>query len=525
MERNTMNKNLIIDEAITELQTLQPIAPTKYQHKQIKQTDEIERLNKVIREQSLRIKGLEEILDIQQTAYKPIAYNNLSLDEKYKRKYASNYYLPIHTPEAEKYKQELRSWRKKRKEEERLNRHRRQEKAITRKQVVKRKHQERMDRIKKHELAAKKKEMKQKIISYAGKESKRPVSDILENPWIFLISNPINYRAVDYAVQKLRSKHPGTSYDCKYIKQKVYNIYSDEDITRILNDVYKENSRAFKINVTFGIIFETPLIDKEPEDAEEKSDRIVLEISEYLFEPSDHAEPVAIIVHEPSNTFHLKEPCTIKNSADMNLLINKEFGVERLIENLALKSKDTKSRLIGIYAMGVKITLLDYAIGAKVKLPDYIINSKFINSLMDVENNMCFWACLALMTGCRKDRYTKKMNELFKDNYKTMIADYPGFDYVNELDKVEQNTEFAINIVNFKGDGEIEYIRKSNYNATRTPKYINLYENHFSYITNFEKLGKIFVCTVCGYKARKPSEIEQKHTCIKPTKDIFAKII
>jgi len=49
-----------------------------------------------------------------------------------------------------------------------------------------------------------------------------------------------------------------------------------------------------------------------------------------------------------------------------------------------------------------------------------------------------------------------------------------------------------------------------------------LYQNHFSYIINVEKLGKLFICSKCGYKARKPSEIN-KHTCIKKTVDYFEK--
>ena len=65
MERNTMNRNLIMDEAITEKQIVKAMTPVKYQQKQTKhETNEIERLNKVIKEQSLR--------DVQQHEYTPI---------------------------------------------------------------------------------------------------------------------------------------------------------------------------------------------------------------------------------------------------------------------------------------------------------------------------------------------------------------------------------------------------------------------------------------------------------------------
>jgi len=166
------------------------------------------------------------------------------------------------------------------------------------------------------------------------------------------------------------------------------------------------------------------------------------------------------------------------------------------------------------------MTLLDYPIGSKVNLPEYIVKSKSIISLDNVENNMCFWACLALIKGARKSGYTKLMKQLFSENYNCYNNNYSKFDYANELNDVEKRTNFAINIVNFKENGEIQYIRKSDYNDTKTLQYLNLYHHYFSYITNFEKLGIIFTCSKCGYKASYPGRINM-HTCIKETVDYF----
>ena len=158
MERNTMNRNLIMDEAITEKLTAKIMTPEKYQQKQTKhETNEIERLNKVIKEQSLRIKGLEKILDIQQHEYEPIDYNNLPLEELYKLRKAHE---QIYAPGSEEYNQVLKVWRAKRKQEERITKHNKQEKAIARKKNLmikelraKRKQQERLDRQKKQQNA------------------------------------------------------------------------------------------------------------------------------------------------------------------------------------------------------------------------------------------------------------------------------------------------------------------------------------------------------------------------------------
>ena len=400
-------------------------------------------------------------------------YDNLSLDEldklrkKFQRKHVSNKAIE------QQYKKVIKAWRAKRKEQERIIRHRRQERGNIRKR--------RLQTIQEHKL----------------RQSDRSPSDILSKPFMYLINHPIDFQAVDYEVQNIRMKHDQANYFSKYIQQHIYNIYEYNDIVKALNDVYKNSNHAFKLNVSFGIVFERPpLLDKA--------------ISE-------------ITIHEPSNKFYFNYQHAVRNAKDMSNLIVAYFSDTTLKEHYEALAPDTKTRLIGIYSMGIKITLLDYAIGANINLPPHIRNSPCIISLDNVENNMCFWACLALMNGARKDRYKKRMRTLFTDFYKRNNSNYEGFDYANELDQVEElHTSYAINIVTFKEDREIEYIRKSNYNDTRISKYINLYENHFSYITNFEKLGKCFSCGQCGYKARFPNEVN-RHTCDKEPADVFAK--
>ena len=63
------------------------------------------------------------------------------------------------------------------------------------------------------------------------------------------------------------------------------------------------------------------------------------------------------------------------------------------------------------------------------------------------------------------------MKQLFSENYNCYNNNYSKFDYANELNDVEKRTNFAINIVNFKENGEIQYIRKSDYNDNKTPQY------------------------------------------------------
>jgi hypothetical protein len=196
---------------------------------------------------------------------------------------------------------------------------------------------------------------------------------------------------------------------------------------------------------------------------------------------------------------------------------------------LTKQVRDSQTQLLGIYAMAVKITRLDFPIAARTALPNYVTASMFINALQEVDDNICFWACMALARGCRRDRYMKMAKELFTDFYrgrKTRTpTEYPGFDYINELDHYEHfDTVYAINIVSFYDDETISYIIKSTFNESRTPVYLNLYLNHFSYITNFEKLAKAYLCKRCDAKFINNYDI-QRHfdTCALEQKDEFNK--
>src|SRR6478609_6227683 len=154
----------------------------------------------------------------------------------------------------------------------------------------------------------------------------------------------------------------------------------------------------------------------------------------------------------------------MKNGEDLKRLKTR-ITEESIMNNVTNQFPDSQTQLLGVYAMAVKITRLDFPIGARISLPDYIKSSRNIIALEEVDNNMCFWACIALAKGCRKDRYVKKANELFTEFYKCRKtrtpAVYSGFDYINELDRYEQfDTAYAINIVSLYDDETITYIRK-----------------------------------------------------------------
>ena len=269
----------------------------------------------------------------------------------------------------------------------------------------------------------------------------------------------------------------GQQKKSKYLKMDFFNnIVSLNSIYESLDKIYQNENNAIKLNIAFGYVT----------------------IKEEI-----------IKLVKPGRNYFFNQPITLKNASDLTKL-KRLITQDSILEQLTKQFPDSKTQLLGIYAMAVKITRLDYPIGNKIELPPYIIESRSIIGLHEVDNNMCFWACLALATGCRRDRYKTKAAELYTQfySYKPPL-NYAGFDYINELDRYENsNTNFAINIVSYYEDKSISYIRKSKFNDSRTSIYLNLYLNHFSYITDLQKLAKTFLCQRCDMKFRDNYDVE-----------------
>ena len=82
--------------------------------------------------------------------------------------------------------------------------------------------------------------------------------------------------------------------------------------------------------------------------------------------------------------------------------------------------KDTKTLLLGIWSMYVKIFETNQPIGSVVQLPGKIRNSKFIYSALNIntrrkdeDDHLCFWRCLAYHMN--QGTQTKMLNKKARD--------------------------------------------------------------------------------------------------------------
>jgi hypothetical protein len=256
-------------------------------------------------------------------------------------------------------------------------------------------------------------------------------------------------------IKESRLKQGKEKYS-KYLQMRYYNnIKSLADIKKHLLQTYENEDKAFKLLFSFGYV---------TEKYEEKN-----EVDETIGEERQIGNYKIKLFYASQNNFY-DEPKVIRNRQDMNNVVSKIDSGE-IVRRLTNTFTNTVTRLIGVYSMAVKVIRLDFPIGSKLKLPAYIKNSTHIVGLENANNNMCFWACLALADGALSHRFITKAKKLFKEFYGDVpIGEYEGFDYVNELDKYEKfNKKYAINIVKYYEDRSIEYVRRSKLNSERTP--------------------------------------------------------
>src|SRR5271169_467143 len=203
-------------------------------------------------------------------------------------------------------------------------------------------------------------------------------------------SNDDNEGLILDKLKKERLSHEEEHYS-KYLKMYYYNhITSLGDVHNNLMKTYKDENNAFKLLLSFGYITE-----KKNENSDDYEIKLYRATQQYFYD----------------------KPKVIKKKSDITNLLSEITG-GKIIHKLTMKFPDNKTRLLGVYSMAVKVIRLDFPIGAKIQLPNYIKNSNYIIGLEDPDNNLCFWACLALAEGCTKSRYTKNAKELFNDFYR-----------------------------------------------------------------------------------------------------------
>ena len=260
----------------------------------------------------------------------------------------------------------------------------------------------------------------------------------------------------------------------------VYNFPTNDlrggvtEIRNHLNEIFNQESNAFRLNVAVGMIL------RNIETGEER-----------YFIPLD-------------NELVFPTAETISNRRDLNRVIDRLGRLDiREYVNLNKPKSSLKPQFVTNLVYYVSRT--NFPLGAVVHLPPEIMNNRFIVSLttdshsVPYDDHLCLFRCLYY----HKHKRVQKMGVLeLYDKWCTHVGkavmpeNFRGVD-LNDLPMFEDC--FSINLNLFELDVNTQsviprYLSMARHNDTM---YVNLYENHTSYITDFKLYAKKYQCPQC----------------------------
>ena len=193
---------------------------------------------------------------------------------------------------------------------------------------------------------------------------------------------------------------------------------------------------------------------------------------------------------------------TISSLEDLNNFMKKVINLD-LATNYYLKKPSSSWVLAGLTNLQICIYRLENTpIGAKVILPDYIKDSKSIVAMINsrktskpYKDNLCFFRCLAyhFKHGAKGlDRATTKFLHRFEGYMEQSFEKGVNLSHIPLL---ETCFSTAINVYDLKEDKSVEVIYLSRLSFPgQEAMHLNLYKNHFSYISKLSSYAKKYQC-------------------------------
>ena len=252
-----------------------------------------------------------------------------------------------------------------------------------------------------------------------------------------------------------------------------------------------------------------------------------------------NTETGALQYHHPSANNHLvlEQPFLISSPDDSERLYQQIAEIDYLewVRQQRPNSKWVVDLITNVTWFVWKIR--DHPIGQGKYLPGYIVDNIGITPLdrniqtgKPYEDNLCFFRCLALHNGCHTKNLERDTKHYYQQ-YRDAGLSKKKFHRVklSELDQLEKVYEVNIQVYSLaptqthceeheeneehRPDISASLIRRSHRHYACT-LYLNLYENHFSYIKDLARYSKSFCCSRCGKYWKNASNLRQhEKTC------------
>ena len=243
----------------------------------------------------------------------------------------------------------------------------------------------------------------------------------------------------------------------------------------IMKEIYHHQSHAFKINLSFSFILHHR------------------ETLEYCY------------FYASNNEQLLKSPSLIRNQQDLQNLLN-HLAAKDFPSLLKEERPNTKWVIERFVNLRIHLIITTYPLGKPPKFPNYIKNNRHIiglekdkNTAIHYKDHLCFFRCLAI----GKYRFTRhncnrKAKELFQeycDHFQVKPKTFEGVE-LDEFPELEKYFEVQLFAMFLKEDGSAKtlYLSQASF---PTKIYMNVYQNHLSYIKDIKMHSKQYICNRC----------------------------
>ena len=287
-------------------------------------------------------------------------------------------------------------------------------------------------------------------------------------------------------------KH-GSRY--KIINRAINHRFTYKNLKDLLLDVYRNNRNGFKITIGFGFVLYNPTTGK------------------YKY------------YYVGENNYLFDRAFTIDSITDVDTFMRKIIAVD-LATNCYLQKPSSGWVLASITNVQMKLTDIDSTLLGSGDLPEYLKRLRCLIGLthkrgIKYEDNLCIFRCLAIHLYRINQNCIEKPAKALRETF----SEYRGKVYdgvtIHDIPFLEQCFKCAINVYNLDENSALNILYLSPFNF-KNPMYVNLYINHFSYITDFRQFAQKFKCPDCNRIFDRSDNLKQHmKTCSTGVKEIY----
>ena len=255
----------------------------------------------------------------------------------------------------------------------------------------------------------------------------------------------------------------------------VYNFPLDNDvnINQLLDfatEIYNREQRAFRLNLVFGVILQ-------------------------------HRETGQYRYFVPYNNNGIFErPFYVSKRSDLNHLRNRLRRLEITTELLRIRP-DTKWIPVLVTNVHFTVHSTNYPLG-QGQLPEYLLRKDSVYPLVKnqqngklYDDNLCAFRCLALHRGHEIRCIDGPAQQLYRQWSQEPADTFQGLSF-EDFPEFESRFRVNLEVYSLEEDGFARSIYKSR-GLQETTMYVNMYENHLSFIKNFATYAQKYRCKTC----------------------------